>query len=112
MKIEINGTPKEIADLVTTLKGQPLTIIRKPYSDNFVVAKPDGNLSYIPTEQLITELKKRNEANVYNCDRYKDNNYRVTISKAFGDYGNVSVSNKCDVIIINRKSDRPNNAEK
>lgn len=47
MKITIEAEPKEIADLIVALQGQPLTVIRKPYSDEYVVLEPNNNSSTI-----------------------------------------------------------------
>ncbi len=41
--------------------------------------KTKFDLNSVPTAQLVAELVSRNGASVYNCDLYKQCNYRATI---------------------------------
>ncbi len=55
------------------------------------------------TSQLVDELRSRAETGVYNCDLYRDDNYRVAIKKVHGDNISILPPTFCDVIIVNRK---------
>ena len=62
-----------------------------------------NELKKYSTPQLVDELRSRAETGVYNCDLYRDDNYRVTIKKTYGDNITISPPTFCDVIIVNRK---------
>lgn len=74
--------------------------------------KTKYDLNEVPTDQLVAELVGRNGVSVYNCDLYKQRNYRATISKDFGDHGTIHTPRECDVIVVNRQLVHQDNGEK
>lgn len=62
-----------------------------------------NELEKYSTSQLVDELRSRAETGVYNCDLYRDDNYRVAIKKVHGDSISILPPTFCDVIIVNRK---------
>lgn len=65
-----------------------------------------NELKKYSTPQLVDELRSRAETGVYNCDLYRDDNYRVTIKKIHGDNITINPPTFCDIIVVNRKDFR------
>lgn len=62
-----------------------------------------NELKKYSTSQLVEELRSRAETGVYNCDLYRNDNYRVAIKKVFGDNITIHPPTLCDIIVVNRK---------